>query len=355
MEKYILKEYFRNDSLEQIYQGIKNKLEIDLTSEISGFESFLFLEEGDLSDNEHFDLLKLCRFFMGNLTLYNEETDENLTLLDSVFQNMFVTNDSTQNEASKIIEMVEFIFEFSKFEESEGKWNLYSLLESEFRNNRQFYRNILNEVQQFVTYQATQAYLPAFVHLYRTYEYMSYAFPLTYIQNTNDFYDSYDQLQKFFNDTTSSELAFFDRFLNEIFLMDDYISSELYNQYFEINFQTNNFQDIKYTLQPIINQLENSKIKRVNKILRNNGHQDVEQVIYFDDENSSLIIQALVFHSFIIELRNKIFHFKASRRDSIVPNNIYFEEIFEIVNIHIYNWIAMIFKFILHSALENET
>lgn len=353
MDKLTVKEFFKDDSLEGIYKGVKEKFEIDVASEIKGFEKFLFIDiNAESIESENYTLLKLCRLFMGNLLLCNEENDRQLPLLDTVFQNMFVLSEGSQSEESKKVEFIDFIYEFSKIEETDEGLSLYSLLDTEFRNNRQFYKDILNEVQQYVAYQSTQSYLPAFVHLYRIYEYMSYAFPLTYIQNSNDFYGSYDHLQKFFNDTTSSELAFFDRFLNGIFLKDEYVSSELYIQYFEISFNTNNYQDIKYTLQKIVQRIDSSKKNNVNKFLKDLGREEVEKVIYFDDENSSLNIQSLVFHSFIIELRNKIFHFKASRKDSIVPKDIYFEDIFEILNIHIYNWIAMIFKFILHSAFK---
>ncbi|WP_214818674.1 hypothetical protein [Exiguobacterium sp. s131] len=351
MRMYVLKEYFTEEMLQNILQGVKHKIEVELDDDIQIIDSFTAIGDNplDFNSDEKIYLLKLCRLFMGNLVLHDIDTDESLPQLPSVFQNMFVTNDLEEDDEYKVVEMIDFIIEFSKCTE-ENK--IQNLLDSEFRNNREFYKNISTEIQQFVTYQSRKSYLTAFVHLYRTYEYMSYAFPLTYIHNTSDFYDSYDQLRKFFHDTNSAELAFFSRFLNEVFLENDYISDELYGQNFEISFQTSNYDDIKRTLHPIVT-LVNNKTKKVNKDLTRKGFPSVDNVINFDDETSSLNIQILVFHDFIIELRNKIFHFKASRRDSIMPNNIYFEEIFEILNIHIYNWIAMIFKFILHSALEN--
>lgn len=352
MDKLTIKEYFNDEQLEDIYKGVKEKFEVDPTLEVIGFEKFIFTDDSGTMDSENYVLVKLCRLFMGNLLFYNEEIDEELPLLDTVFQTMFVSNESLQDEEAKKNELIEFIFEFSILKDEDEELKLYSLLDTQFRSNRLFYKDILNEVEHYIAYQSNQSYLPAFVHLYRIYEYMSYAFPLTYIQNTNDFYGSYDDLQRFFNDTSSAELAFFDRFINEVFLKNDYIYNELYNQYFEINFKVNNYHSIKSTLQLIVNILNSKKKKGVNKILRDMGKDEVEKAAYFDDETSSINIHALTFHSFIIEIRNKIFHFKASRRDSIFANDIYFEDIFEILNDHIYNWIAMNFKFILHSALE---
>src|SRR5690606_27837495 len=128
----------------------------------------------------------------------------------------------------------------------------------------------------------------------------------------------------------------------------------LYSQSLEISIPTATYENVKSTLVAVTNRV-NGKLKEVNQIMENNGASKIEKVMDFDDSNSSIQISSLAVHAFIIELRNKVFHFKAARADSLIAKHMYFEDLFKIINLHIYNWIAMIFKFILNSAIENRS
>lgn len=346
-------EFFTTENINDIVINLYEKFEITEEINIQDFQYF-FSDAGSEATNSN--LVKLCRLFMGNLkmTYINEdETVEEYTL-DSVFENMFISENSPQTRESKIEEMVDFISEFTDIQIRDDTVVITNFLEKEFRSNVEFYNQILNEIEHFYVYQAKGFYMSGFVHLYRAYEYISYAFPLTYIQNTNNFYNSYEQLKNFFgtNDNKGSELLFFERFINKVFLVNEYISEDLYTQNIEIPIPTSEYQNIKSTLTSVTNQL-NGKLKEVNRILKENGASEIEKVVVFDDDVSSLQISTLAFHGFIIELRNKVFHFKATRPDSLVAKHMYFEDLFKIINTHIYNWIAMIFKFILNSAVGN--
>lgn len=348
-------EFFTSENIHEIVRKMYEKSGITQEINIQNFQYF-FSEDINNLTNTNYNLVKLCRLFMGNLKMVytNEDEDVQEYNLDSVFEKMFISENYSQSREEKVEEMVDFISEFTNINtEDDNTFTINNFLEKEFRSNVEFYNQILNEIEHFYSYQNKGFYTSAFVHLYRTYEYISYAFPLTYIQNTNNFYNSYEELKKFFGtNDKSSELNFFERFINQTFLFDEYISEDLYTENIEIFFPAFQYSNIKATLFVVTNKL-NTKLNEVNKILREKGAAKIENVIEFNDDNSSLQISTLVFHGFIIELRNKAFHFKAARPDSLVAKYMYFEDLFKFINIHIYNWIAMIFKFVLKSAVNN--
>lgn len=92
------------------------------------------------------------------------------------------------------------------------------------RRNQFIYEKLLFEMSSFFFSQ--QDPLAAFIHIYRSLEFISYSFPMIYASQTRDFMGSFQNLQKFFKGDETGELKFFRRFL--VVLMDDEASTLSY-------------------------------------------------------------------------------------------------------------------------------
>lgn len=91
-------------------------------------------------------------------------------------------------------------------------------LKSRTSVNREFYRDILDEVASCVSSLSNERHVDAFLHLYRCYERLAFAFPMIYAAKNPDYLASFDSLKKWLSnanpDQPAGELAFFKKFLS---------------------------------------------------------------------------------------------------------------------------------------------
>lgn len=84
--------------------------------------------------------------------------------------------------------------------------------------NRKFYNDILDEITISVISLRSERYVDAFLHLYRSYERLAYAFPMIYAAKSPDYLASFESLKKWLSnanpDQPSGELTFLKRFLS---------------------------------------------------------------------------------------------------------------------------------------------
>lgn len=202
------------------------------------------------------------------------------------------------------------------------------------KENIVFFRELCNELTNVLWYENNNNNTTAFVYIYRTLEYISYAIPLLYVKNTIDFKSSFEALKSYFiNSDLKSELKFFETFL-------------------KITFKGNPILEIKYDFN-FENCVNKKSVYNICKRMIHNS--DLFEAIIEDEEFK---LNWINIPMLIINIRNGFFHFRNS-----MPTNITSEEIgnsdyfFKIVNPIFITWVSSLFveiyDFIAQSILKH--
>lgn len=338
------------DNVEELEDRFDRQVILDYLKDI---QKNIFLSndmEINMTGYPHYNsIIIIFRILMGNIKLINNENNINnqSDMVSQMFQvSIDLTDEDRSLENEQVDAMKNFISEFYQCNETSSMTNLYI-------KNKKFYDSLLNELLQFYYYQSKESYFSAFIHLYRIYEYISYVFPLIYVRNNQVYEESYDSLQSFFKDS-GKELSFFSTFIRTTFIQDPYVSEELYNEKYTIDLTAEEFLIIKTHLASFITKFDNKRANANTKYLQNDVDNgiDKEKYTYLDCDNQKLNISTLDMHDFIILLRNKTCHFKMNHKDNIALNSVSFDELFNVLNPVILNWISNIFKFIVFKSFE---
>ena len=187
--------------------------------------------------------------------------------------------------------------------------------------NSAFYDSIKSELIKCLIAEKENNHLEAFFYLYRIIEGISYSIPLIYVSKHKSYNKTYKQLQSFFNKEQDGELAFFKRFVTETFKDEEFFKSTI-----DINIEEIDIEEIReeyYNLY--LGKMKDASVKE-------------------KTENEEIKITFIGFYEFIIELRNRFFHFtKGSWMDNLSSTELLFPDYFfkPIVN-HGINWVSLI-------------
>lgn len=188
------------------------------------------------------------------------------------------------------------------------------------RRNKALFDELLSEFSYFFLNKHKSNHVSAFLHLYRALEFMSYSFPMTYSSKTTNFYTSFDTFKGFFTSKDQGQLKFFQEFIQVLFekhtlicrtKIDTYVGDEM---------------------------LDKSKKKIIQKLCSTFSSYDDGYVISIEYKNLL---------DFMINLRNRYFHFQSDRADNISNINFDSELFFSALNDKFANWISMIYLEIL--------
>lgn len=195
------------------------------------------------------------------------------------------------------------------------------------RVNKNFYRNFLNELTAAILHEEKSAHTATFVHLYRTYEHLSYAFPMIYASKTDDYIGTFENLRKWLTNTKSDEnvgeLRFHKTFLETLFSGQPLLASTI---------------DIDITVRA--EQKERVFDALCRKTL---GWKSARDYTGETTRPDKISISFLEFHSFIINLRNRFFHYANGRSDNLgVEDIIAADTLFSMVNKAVLAYVATI-------------
>jgi hypothetical protein len=188
------------------------------------------------------------------------------------------------------------------------------------RRNKALFDELLTEFSLFFLNKNKGNHVSAFLHLYRALEFMSYSFPVSYSSRVVGFYTSFDTFKGFFVDKETGQLKFFREFINALF------DKELLKCRVSID---------TYIGENILDKQKHKVIKRLCK--------DFD----FFDNGSIIKIEYKFLLDFMINLRNRYFHFQYDRNDNISNIDFNGELFFEAINDKLVNWLSMIYLEIL--------
>ncbi|TGE29237.1 hypothetical protein [Hymenobacter metallicola] len=188
------------------------------------------------------------------------------------------------------------------------------------RMNENMYKELIVEFTWFFLNKSKENHVAAFLNLYRALEYISYSFPLSFFSKSNRYYASYDTFKGFFTDKDQGQLKFFQEFLKAYFekstlamftKLDTYAGSSLFDK---------------------------NKYKIIKSLCSEFPFRDNGSVISIAYENM---------FDFMINLRNRYFHFQSDRVGNISNYNFDGELFFAGLNDKFVNWISAVYLEIL--------
>lgn len=195
--------------------------------------------------------------------------------------------------------------------------------------NRKFYSNLLSELSGAVFNEYLEKHTSAFVHLYRAYEHLSYAFPMIYSAKTQNYVGTFEQLRNWMTNSGSDgnigELRFHKAFIAALFHNHNEISSTV---------------DISFICKDEYKEKIFDALAA--KVL---GWKNPNDYTGTSVRPEKLSIPFVEFHSFIVNLRNRYFHYSNARADNIILEEIVESDLlFSFVNKAGLNYIAIIFQ-----------
>ncbi|MBL7836851.1 MAG: hypothetical protein JNM67_05005 [Bacteroidetes bacterium] len=194
-----------------------------------------------------------------------------------------------------------------------------------------FYHNLLQELSFYFHYTNEKNYQAAFVNLYRILEYVSYSFPLIHSSHFGNYIGSFEAFRSYFTDVKTSEITFFEKFIENLFRGTAYLS---YTTDFDFSHSditvANNCYDALY-------KLTNS----TNWITANRATQTLSI------ENKRLI-------RLFKDTRNRYFHFAVGGQRNIQNTDLKDPDFFfEKINSKYLNWIGFIYATVVRESLDN--
>lgn len=261
-----------------------------------------------------------------------------------------ISEESLNSSEESLKNMELFINDF--FDSETG-----SYLEKEYKYNHKYFDKILNEVLHFYYYTHKDNDFSAFLHLYRAYEYISYLFPLSYIQNSREYIQSYKELQSFFKDT-GEELSFLNVFIKHTFLKDEYLIEDMYKETYTLKLTGEEYDFFKKEMSEFITKFNSNQEKKKKSYFKNileiepETEDGTTYKTYLNRDTKELVISTMDVNDLLVTLRNKTCHLKMNHGDSLVFNNYLFDDLFKIMNPIFLNWISNILKFVTYRSSQ---
>lgn len=204
--------------------------------------------------------------------------------------------------------------------------------------NRKFYNDILDEVATSVVSLKNERHVDAFLHLYRCYERLAYAFPMIYAAKNPDYLASFDSLRKWLSnanpDQPSGELAFLRKFLST------YEKDELY-------------QTIDFDITGPLAAREVIFKTITNQLLDWSTQSDYIGNTTLPDKVS---VPFAKMHEILLKARNRYFHQSSGRADNLGKAHVVDADLFfSILTPPLLSYIAQLFHDVFAHNLAANT
>lgn len=197
--------------------------------------------------------------------------------------------------------------------------------------NDNFYKLIEFELINCLVAKKGGRFLEAFLFLYRIIEGISYAVPLMYVSKARSFDKTYRSLQKFLpKKEAEGELLFFKKFMES-----HWNGMGFYGVTFDLNMDCIDVEEMRSVYYAIY--------------LSKAGNRFIDTT-----EDEEIRMSFIQFYEFMIELRNRYFHFlQGSWQDNIKTSQVVYPDLFfkPIMELAV-NWVATVIFEIIKFDIE---
>ena len=111
----------------------------------------------------------------------------------------YFLSDSQKNDERSLVFL-------DSFQEGLALSDYEGYIKKNAHSNRKFYKPFLCEIASAVYCEQKSLHTAAFVHIYRAYEHMAYAFPMIYASKTDDYVGTFENLRKWLAGAKSDEM-----------------------------------------------------------------------------------------------------------------------------------------------------
>lgn len=266
------------------------------------------------------------RLLSGTCQILNSETEEEVEVKTNFLKSPYEEN--TDNS-------LDFLDEY---QEGLRCSDYNNHLAARRNTNRIFYQEIFDELAVSACAAEKRHGTISFLHTYRAYERISYAFPMAYAYKSNDYLGSFDSLKSWISeskkDSSISELGFFNKYLHAAYDQNQMSAT------------------IDIHLEGSI-KIRESQFKLIREnILKWPTGYTTESTI----ENQTISVKFSEMHTLILTARNRYFHQTSGRSDNIKQKNIIDSELFfTALSRPMLNYIAVLLHDILVQDMERSS
>ncbi|EMJ7327549.1 hypothetical protein [Pseudomonas aeruginosa] len=286
-----------------------------------------FSEESPFHINERtHEYAMIFRVLSGSCQVTNLNTEENVELITNYFY-----SDLRENPTGGL----DFL---NEFEEGMALPDYEEQINRVGFRNRKFYKSFLAELSSCIYHEHLEKHTAAFVHLYRSYEHLSYAFPMIYASKADDYIGTFESLRQWMSASSSDgnvgELKFHKNFVASLFKGLPELSRTI-----DIEIKTK--QEYRDSIFEAL----------AKKVAGWNSPEKYSPETRYPDK---LAIPFIEYHSFLVNLRNRFFHYSNARSDNIGLDDIVEADLlFSFVNKATLNYISTIFHAIVRHQIQS--
>lgn len=274
----------------------------------------------DLKIDSRNSLLRVFRLISGTINCYDDFKEKNYLFRNNYLELPFQKNDNLKQ--SVILDCFP----------DEVTLNDLSKYFRKSRTNQSFYETIEVELIKCLIANEKKDFLESFFYLYRVIEGISYSIPLIYTSKSKSYKKSYSSLKSFFGGKDESELAFFKKFIKEIFHNEDFFKTTV-----DIN-----LMDIE------IEELRTEYYNLYSKYLQPDQVKD-------STESEEIKVSFVGFYEFLITIRCRFFHFaQGTWQENLTSTEVLYADFFfqPLVDLGL-NWVSVILFEVLKVDFEN--
>lgn len=200
--------------------------------------------------------------------------------------------------------------------------------------NRSLFKNLLLELSNYFYQTRKKSHATAFLHLYRSFELISYCFPLFYASKSTSYEKTFTTLKEYFV-KADGERPFFKKFVHE--------------HLFKGDLRLDQTLPIKITAPKI--ELQQQYFDALKRLCESNPNIDIKSAT----PNTEIVISRRGLTSLIIDLRNRYFHLLTGDFNNNFSSGELAEidQYFILVNDTILNWLSVIYFQILRKTINS--
>jgi hypothetical protein len=256
-------------------------------------------------------IYRIFRVFSGSCNITDEFTGKTTSAKTNYFYLPFLEN------SQRNIKSIEDSFN------GEIKINALASEFKKIKENKEFYDLLEPEIVACIIARNEGRILESFLFLYRSLEGISYSIPLIYISKQRNFKKSFNALKNYMpKKSGEGELAFFKKFIQET-LMEN--NDELRS--------------------PIRLSLDSLDLYEIKPLYYRYYIELAKGKIIESEEDESISFSFDQFYEFLIELRNRYFHFlQGTWQNNVSTEKVVYPDLFfkPVIDLGI-NWLATIF------------
>lgn len=199
--------------------------------------------------------------------------------------------------------------------------------------NRNLFKNLLLELSNYFYQTQKKSHAIAFLHLYRSFELISYCFPLFYASKSTSYEKTFVSLKEYFA-KADGERPFFKKFVHD--------------HLFKADLRLDQTLPIKITAPKA--ELQQQYFDALKRLCDTNANIDVKS----STPNTEIVISRRGLTSLIIDLRNRYFHLLTGDfNDNFSSGELAeIDQYFVLVNDIILNWLSVIYFQILRKTIN---